>query len=138
MLAFRNLPLESIHGNALRAAEAAECALRQGHFWEMHDSIFQDPKRLDVTALRARAKELGLDPGRFDGCMAGEATRKIRTEMVLANRMGITGTPTFLLGLVQTDGRVRVMTRLSGAQPPEKFEQALEALLARTKTHAGS
>jgi len=39
-LVFKNFPLEDIHPHALPAAIAAECALDQGRFWEMHDAIY--------------------------------------------------------------------------------------------------
>src|SRR6185436_20936742 len=34
---FRHTPIERIHPQAMKAAEAAECAGTQGKFWEMHD-----------------------------------------------------------------------------------------------------
>lgn len=42
LLAFRHLPLRAIHPLAYPAARAAECAGRQGRFWEMHDWLFRD------------------------------------------------------------------------------------------------
>jgi protein-disulfide isomerase len=36
----KNYPLSSLHPNAQKAAEAAECASDQGKYWEMHDMIF--------------------------------------------------------------------------------------------------
>src|SRR3989441_13318371 len=37
---FINLPLPSIHPNALAAAEVATCAARQGRFWQTHDALY--------------------------------------------------------------------------------------------------
>lgn len=39
-LEYRHFPL-SFHPNANRAAQAAECALDQNKFWEMHDKMFE-------------------------------------------------------------------------------------------------
>lgn len=39
-LEYRHNPLP-FHGNAVKAAEASECAGEQGKFWEMHEAIFQ-------------------------------------------------------------------------------------------------
>ena len=39
-LAYKHLPIQSIHPNAQIAAEAAECAGEQNKFWEYHDTLF--------------------------------------------------------------------------------------------------
>ena len=41
------MPLESIHKNAFKAAQAAGCAGEQGKFWEMHDRLFENQKALE-------------------------------------------------------------------------------------------
>lgn len=38
---FRHFPLERTHAWALVAAGFAECAAKQGKFWEFHDRLFQ-------------------------------------------------------------------------------------------------
>ena len=38
---FINLPLTSLHPNAIAAAEVAMCAARQGRFWPTHDALYQ-------------------------------------------------------------------------------------------------
>ena len=40
LLVFDDLPLEGIHPRALRRSMIAECAGRQGHFWDVHDLLF--------------------------------------------------------------------------------------------------
>src|SRR5262249_14890669 len=61
------LPLP-MHPNALTAALAARCAGEQGKFWEMHDSLFANQAALDAKDLTDRARELGLDQGKFSDC----------------------------------------------------------------------
>lgn len=39
-LAYKHLPITSIHPNAQKAAEASECAGEQNKFWEYHDTLF--------------------------------------------------------------------------------------------------
>jgi protein-disulfide isomerase len=38
---FRNFPLANVHPHAERAAEVAEAVAVQGHFWSLHDLIFE-------------------------------------------------------------------------------------------------
>jgi protein-disulfide isomerase len=41
-LAYRDFPLEAIHPQARRAAEATRCAQDQGKFWDYHDILFTE------------------------------------------------------------------------------------------------
>ena len=38
---FINLPLTSIHPNAVAAAGVAMCAAREGRFWPVHDALYE-------------------------------------------------------------------------------------------------
>jgi protein-disulfide isomerase len=62
---FRNFPLTKIHPQAKIASVATEAAARQGKFWEMHDIIFENQKRLHNGAIVEYASQLGLDLERF-------------------------------------------------------------------------
>ena len=124
--AFRHLPLESLHKTAFRAAEASECSRRQGAFWKMHDRLFSDPKktRNDVDFL-TDAAAIGLDGNRFSACMQGEAASVVRQSAKDASALGISSTPTFLIGRIRDDGRVQVTSRLSGTASPTAFADAI-------------
>ena len=41
---FRDFPLDSLHPQARKAAEAAHCAGEQGKYWEMHDTLFKNQR----------------------------------------------------------------------------------------------
>ena len=131
--AFRHYPLESLHPRALKASVAAECAREQGKFWEFHARLFKDQQKLGDADLIAQARAVGVDPGAFDRCLAGPALAKIRKDQDEGARAGVTGTPFFFLGVVQKDGAVKVLNRLSGAQPFDAFKTAIDALLASPK-----
>ena len=128
LLAFRHFPLPS-HSRALIAAEAAECAGREGKFWEMHDLLFQDRRRLADKDLRTYANRLGLDRKGFDACLLEHALGKVQTDVASGRALGITGTPSFFLGTLEADGRVRITRRLSGARPLPDFEAAIDSVL---------
>ena len=127
---FRDLPLD-FHKNAFKAAEATHCAGEQGKFWEMHALLFQNQAALGPEQLPAHAKTLGLGEAKFQECLAsGRFAADIRKDMADAGAVGISGTPSFLVGVVQPDGRVRVMKKLVGARPYAEFKAAFDSLLA--------
>jgi len=127
-MVFKHLPLP-FHSRARRAAEAAECAARQGRFLEMHDRLFDRPSELSEAGLVSLANEAGLDRSTFERCMGGETSAIVESNAADARALSIVGTPTFLLGQVQKDGRVAVKLVLTGAQPVEAFRKAINALL---------
>ena len=127
---FRDLPLD-FHKNAFKAAEATHCAGEQGKFWEMHTLLFQNQAALGPEQLPAHAKTLGLGEEKFQECLAsGRFAADIRKDIADAGAVGISGTPSFLLGVVQPDGRVRVTKKLVGARPYAEFKAAFDSLLA--------
>ena len=129
LVAFRHFPLGN-HGFAQGAAEAAECAAQQRSFWPMHDRLFVDQSRLDSSSVRLSAAALGLDPQRFDSCMKGEATERVKADLEGGRAIAVTGTPTFFLGVLQSDGRLDVKLRFSGTKTFDQFKTAIDSLLA--------
>lgn len=71
-LVYRHLPADNIHDKALLAVQAAEAAGLQGHFWAMHDLLYdtQDawaelaPQEFPAWA-KEQAASLGLDQDQF-------------------------------------------------------------------------
>jgi protein-disulfide isomerase len=134
---FRHLPLESIHPFAKPAAEAAACADRQGRFGDMHDRLFADQKRLDAAGLAESVKALKLNAVRYAACLADDGPRRVQEDAAGAKALGVTGTPAFLIGLLQADGRVKAMQRLSGAVPVAQFKSALDTWLSVAASQVG-
>jgi protein-disulfide isomerase len=128
--AFRQHPLETLHPLALETAEATVCAGRQGKFWPMHASLYGDQQHLDEASLVARADRLGLDVARFKACLGGDVADQVRQDGKDAEALGLMSTPTFLIGVRQADGRVRVASVLTGARPFADFQKAIDPLLA--------
>lgn len=97
--AFRHFPLAEIHPHALGASRAAEAAARQGRFWEMHDLLFRRQRALGDEDLRGYAKELRLDPLRFDedrysGPVLERVERDVRSGVASGE---VLGTPTLFI-----------------------------------------
>jgi cyclophilin family peptidyl-prolyl cis-trans isomerase len=102
---YRHFPLNSIHSNAQKAAEASEAAGAQGVFWPYHDLLFESAS--DWSSLesdKARdffvdlADKLNLDTDRFaqeldDGVYA-EYVSGLELE---AQNIGLPGTPTGII-----------------------------------------
>lgn len=133
-LAFRNLPLTQIHKRAWRAAEAAECAAKQKQFWQMHDLIFSNPTSLEDDDFHKRASTLGMNSTAFEQCMKGEAQARVSADTELAQSLRVTGTPSFLIGLRQSDGLVKIKNVLTGAAGADEFKKVLDALLTVAAT----
>ena len=127
LVAFRNLPLP-IHAQAIRAAEAAECANREGKFWEMHDRLFQDQQHLDDATFLRDAGELGLDLDRWGACYRGEARAHIESDISDARAVGISSTPYFVLGSRMADGSLKALTSIRGSMSLETFQRAIDGL----------
>lgn len=96
---FRHFPLTEIHPHALAAAAAAEAAASQYRFWDMHERLFHGQNALEDEDLRRYARDLGLDPARFDENRASEAVfARIRRDVESGFDSGeVRGTPTLFV-----------------------------------------
>ena len=119
-LVYRNLPLTSIHPDALAAAEAAMCAGEQDVYWKYHDKLFSSESLGNSTFIQY-AQDLGLNMAIFEACISDHKYQKaIQTDSDFAINLGINSTPTFFInGLA-----------LVGAQPLDVFKQVIDKELA--------
>jgi protein-disulfide isomerase len=123
----RDLPLE-FHKRAMKAAEASYCAAEQGKFWEMRDKLIVNAERLNAELLPGYAKEIGLADERFRGCLdSGKYVPRLQKSLDDARALGITGTPTFVIG--KSSGDTVEGVKVVGAQPYASFEQHIKSLL---------
>jgi protein-disulfide isomerase len=121
-LAYRDFPLEAIHPQARRAAEATRCAQDQGKFWDYHDILLTEAPKLAPDDLKRYAPQVGLDVVKFEACLAhGVHKAAVQHDVDEGNRLGITGTPAFFI-----NGRP-----LQGAQALEAFTRVIEDELTR-------
>jgi protein-disulfide isomerase len=111
---FRNFPISTSHPHAERAAEAAEAAAAQGRFWQMHDVLFENQKRLRDQDLHRYAEEVGLDVERFDQELAGRVhADRVHEDFLSGVRSGVNGTPTFYINGKRHDDSYDVETLLA-------------------------
>jgi protein-disulfide isomerase len=116
-LVYRDFPLDRLHPQARKAAEAARCAGDQGKFWEYHDLLFSNTPRAAPDDLRRYAQQVALDVPKFEQCIASGAHRiTVQRDIDEGARLGVTGTPAFFI-----NGRP-----LEGAQPLEAFVRLIE------------
>ena len=130
---FMDFPLP-MHGQAMKASEAALCAGDQGKFWEMHNRLFANQNALSLEALSKHAEALGLGTSQFKECLdSGKHTVQIKAAMSEGQKAGITGTPGFLFGFIEADGKVRATKKISGAVPYANFRATIEEMLSSKK-----
>ncbi len=130
---FMDFPLP-MHSNAMKAAEAADCAGDQGKFWEMHDKLFANQQALGPDGLLKNAEALGLDMTKFKECLnGGKHAEEIKKRMAEGQKAGVSGTPAFLLGFVESDGKVKATKKIVGAQPYTFFKATIDEMLSSKK-----
>src|SRR3990172_6070851 len=130
-MVYRDFPIDNIHKDAQKAAEAAQCAGEQGKYWNMHDKLFENQKALGVDNLKKYATELRLSTDRFDDCLnSGKYAEEIQKDLVDGQEAGVEGTPTFYLGYTNDKDKTIQGKPIRGAMPYNNFKQAIDKLLA--------
>ena len=96
-LVFMNYPLP-FHELAMPAAVAALAAHEQGQFWAYHDLLFNNQNRFDPESLQEYAEELDLRMDEFRAALdSDEYAERIANEQGVGTRLGVRGTPSFLI-----------------------------------------
>lgn len=130
---FRNLPLPTLHKNAVVAAQAAEAARVQDRFWEMHDLLYEN-QELWSEDINPRgiflkfAADLGLDTKRFERDMDDkQVLLRIEADQQAAAQLGINSTPTILI-----EGR-RLLPEVTN---PEGIRKGIELMMSQKLSSA--
>jgi protein-disulfide isomerase len=122
---YRDFPLQQ-HPYSRIAAHSAACADEQGKFWPQHERIYEgqsdwSDSRKGADIFRRYARELGLDLGRYDACMAaGKYAGRIQASYDEGAKAGVSSTPTLLVGGRLYQGRFDsdAITRLVDSLAP--------------------
>tara|TARA_R110000787_G_scaffold137458_9_gene250378 strand:- start:51356 stop:52105 length:750 start_codon:yes stop_codon:yes gene_type:complete len=84
---------------SIEAAKGAMAAVRQGKYHEMHEGLMNHRGRVTAATVMSVAKDLGLDTEQLDRDMKDpEIQSAIERNYALAQNLGITGTPAFVIG----------------------------------------
>lgn len=101
-LEFKYHPLP-MHQHAFMSSRYAQCASRQGKFWEFHDIVFerQDQWKDVINAMSAFdsiAKEIGLDMTQLNTCLSDEKVDKlIEQNKAEGTKQGVKSTPSYFI-----------------------------------------
>jgi protein-disulfide isomerase len=124
----RDFPLE-FHQQAMNAARAARCSGEQGKFWEMRWALMRNANLLSPAFITKTASDLKLDTQAFAACTAAtKFDAAIQADMTDAVNVGVTGTPTFVVGRTTPAGIEGAL--IVGALPYARFDAKLRELLA--------
>ena len=129
-----NFPL-AMHSHARAAAAAVECAGQQGRAWEMRANLITSQSHLTTDTFVETAGRLGLQTNTFNECLINaETTNSVSRKIAAGEQAGVTGTPTFFIGLTQPGGhQFKVQLVIVGQRPYEIFQAALEGLLTTNR-----
>jgi protein-disulfide isomerase len=126
---FRDFPLDQLHPQARKAAEAAHCAGEQGRYWEMHEVLFRNQRSLAATQLAEHAPAAGVNGTKLDECLAsGRYAARVAQGVTDGAAIGVKGTPAFVVGKTMAGDFVHG-TPIRGAQPLETFRRIIDQTL---------
>jgi len=94
---FKELPILS--KGSEEASRIALAARRQGKYWEMHKAMLSAKGHMNEASALRLAEKLGLDMDKLKADMASpEVEQEVKESEDLAKKLGVNGTPHFLVG----------------------------------------
>ena len=105
------------------AARAALAARNQGKYEDFHWAMMQLKERAEEASILRTAEDIGLDVAQLRRDMNGpEIEEHIQTSMRLAQSLGFSGTPSFVIGdslapgLIQADQMIELVDQARAAE----------------------
>lgn len=118
---FKELPILS--KGSEEAAKFALAAKRQGKYWEFHQAMLSNRGQANEASSLKAAEGLGLDMAKLKADAAGtDVNNELESMKALAKKIGINGTPHFLVGDKSIPGA------------PEDLHDQLEKLVTDFRT----
>ena len=130
---FKQFPLP-MHRYSMDAAKSAECAAKQGKFWDYQDLLFKEQevwsKDPDAKIIfQAFANTFGLDTQKFQQCLSDPTVvQTIEADRQTGESMQVGSTPTFFI-----NGERMVGSKQLEDDGANIIRKKLEALVANKK-----
>lgn len=134
---FRNLPLTTLHPNALAAATSAEAVGLQGKFWEMHDALYDNQDNWTNASTSERggifesyANSVGANLDQYRTDLTGKKVAdKIARDRALAKKLNLSATPSLLINDQKVSDEVVSNTvQGDGSKLAAELDKALKAV----------
>jgi len=84
--------------SSIIASKAALASHSQGKYFQMHQKLIRHQGKIDINAIKSYASELELDIDLLIDDINKADTKYIEENYIIADKLGINGTPTFLIG----------------------------------------
>ncbi len=122
---FKELPI--LAKGSEEAAKVALAAKRQGKYWEFHQVMLGSKGQANEASALKVAESLNLDMDKLKADMASDAVKtELADDMALAKKIGVNGTPHFLVGDKSVPGA------------PDDLHDQLETLVTEFRKNACS
>jgi protein-disulfide isomerase len=135
---FRHFPLEQLHPNAPKVAEASECVASLGGddaFWKFSDLVYEDRTTNEpskMARLSEYAEMVGVSKDAYTKCMeTGTFAEVIASDIEEAITAGARGTPYSIMMVGDQKGLI------NGAQPYEVVKKMVDTLILQIGAKAG-
>jgi protein-disulfide isomerase len=127
----RNLPLD-FHGQiAIDSAHAGLCVNEIAgaeKYFEFYSKAFSQTSTDDLANI---ANDMGIDMGKYNACMDSDRyVNAIEADKSAAESAGVSGTPGFVIGVLDEDGNVEGKL-IAGAYPYDSFASIIDEMLAK-------
>lgn len=127
----RNFPLD-FHGEiAIDSANAGLCVNELAGSSKYFDFYSQGFSKTSTDELAAIAQSLGVNMDKYNTCMAENRYQdQINQDMADGTEAGVSGTPGFVIGVLDKDGNVTGKL-IAGAYPYETFKEIIDEMLEK-------
>lgn len=133
----KHLPIPQLHPNAFFASQLLECSRAQSDdsvgYEKAKNWLFAQGNHFDKSQTEKFTTALKLDNSAVISCLADEKiVKQIKTDMLLAKKLGIKSTPSFVIGL-HKNGHITDWKIITGAKTAAQFSQAIDGYLTKVK-----